>query len=279
MPGDKTGDDKRPSPLSFARLHTALKPKTRGRNTENIPIQVSQDNAPPVIDSVVSDRATVTVEPVRIPEFKRSESWITKDEVSGFKRGDTEWEYIPHDTPLKGKAKPRRKDSMLSLSTPIEIQGSDDMTPVVADPFRTPSPSSVEDPLTRHLSAGRMMSASGLLATDANPDAPATDLTGETGETGPMPVDPYGDREATEKRYKTAVENLEAALKLPRKNWKTFEIPDFKNVVNVNDPISGLREGIKKTLDARAEAITDKTLSAKSERWIEGIFTAISPFA
>ena len=45
------------------------------------------------------------------------------------------------------------------------------------------------------------------------------------------------------------------------------------------DPISGLRKRIKKTLDARAEAITHKTISARSKRWIEEIFTAIGPFA
>jgi hypothetical protein len=124
-----------------------------------------------------------------------------------------------------------------------------------------------------------MPSANDSLPTDTNTDIATIESTGETGDTQPMPADPYGDSEATEKRYKKAVEDLEVALKLPRKNWKTFEIPDFKNLVNVNDPIPELREAIKKTLEARADVITDKSLWAKSKRWTEVIFTAISPFA
>jgi hypothetical protein len=281
MQGDKKADDKRRSPLSFARLRTALKPKTRNQNTENF---ASQGNAPQVVDSAVPALATLAAGPlVQLQDFTNSESWIVKDEDRGVRRGDTEWDYIPKDSPLKGKekARPIQTGSGLSQSIlPVEVQASNDIVPVFASSVSTPAPSSVENPLTLNSSATPMLSSSDLLGNDANTDTPTIELTGDsTGEMAqPMPFDPYGDREATERRYKKATENLEAALKLPRKNWKTFEIPDFKNLVNVNDPIPELREAIKKTLDARANAITDKSLWAKGKRWTEGIFTAVSPF-
>src|SRR5947207_2649606 len=68
-----------------------------------------------------------------------------------------------------------------------------------------------------------------------------------------VPLDPSSDRERTEGRYKEAVEELKKSVKLPRKNWETFEIPDFKNLADVNDPISQLREDIKEILNAKKD--------------------------
>jgi hypothetical protein len=92
-------------------------------------------------------------------------------------------------------------------------------------------------------------------------------------------LDPSGDQERTEGRYKEAVEQLKNSIRLPRKNWETFEILDFKNLADVTDPIYQLREDIKKTLDARKDAFKDQSFWSKSKRITERIFTAISPFA
>ena len=91
-------------------------------------------------------------------------------------------------------------------------------------------------------------------------------------------LDPSGDRERTERRYREAVEQFQKSVKLPRKNWETFVIPDFKNLADVNDPIPQLREDIKKTLDARNNAFKNPNFWSKSKRITEEIFTAISPF-
>ena len=40
-----------------------------------------------------------------------------------------------------------------------------------------------------------------------------------------VPSDHFGDRKATEERYKTAAKQLEDALKIRRANWKAFDIP------------------------------------------------------
>ena len=92
-------------------------------------------------------------------------------------------------------------------------------------------------------------------------------------------LDRSGDRERTERRYKEAVEQLKKSVKLPRENWETFDIPDFKNLADVTDPIPQLQDDIKKTLDARKDAFKDQSFWSKSKRITEGIFTAISPFA
>jgi hypothetical protein len=92
-------------------------------------------------------------------------------------------------------------------------------------------------------------------------------------------LDASGDRERTEARYKEAVEQLQKSVKLSRKNWETFEIPDFKNLADVTDPIPQLQEDIKKTLDARKEDFKDQSFWSKSKRITERIFTTISPFA
>jgi hypothetical protein len=102
------------------------------------------------------------------------------------------------------------------------------------------------------------------------------------GSTRPPHVDRTdlsGDREKTEKRYREAVEQLNKSVKLPRKNWEVFDIPDFKNLADVNNPIPQLQEDIKKTLDAKKEAFNDPSFWSKSKRLTETIFTAITPFA
>src|SRR5277367_3827371 len=193
MQGDKKADDKRRSPLSFARLRTALKPKTRNQNTENF---ASQGNAPQVVDSAVPALATLAAGPlVQLQDFTNSESWIVKDEDRGVRRGDTEWDYIPKDSPLKGKekARPIQTGSGLSQSIlPVEVQASNDIVPVFASSVSTPAPSSVENPLTLNSSATPMLSSSDLLGNDANTDTPTIELTGDsTGEIAqPMPFDP-----------------------------------------------------------------------------------------
>jgi hypothetical protein len=92
-------------------------------------------------------------------------------------------------------------------------------------------------------------------------------------------TDLSGDREKTEKRYREAVEELKKSVKLPRKNWEAFDIPDFKNLADVNNPIPQLQEDIKKTLDAKKEAFKDPSFWSKSKRVTETIFMAITPFA
>ena len=92
-------------------------------------------------------------------------------------------------------------------------------------------------------------------------------------------LDPSGDRERTEKRYREAVEQLHKSVKLPRKNWEAFEFPEFKNLADVINPIPQLQEDIKKTLDARASSFKDPRFWSTSKRVAEKIFTAITPFA
>ena len=102
------------------------------------------------------------------------------------------------------------------------------------------------------------------------------------GSKPPPPVDRTdlsGDREKTEIRYREAMEQLKKSVKLPRKNWETFDIPDFKNLADVNNPIPQLQEDIKKTLDAKKKAFKDPSFWSKSKRVTETIFTAITPFA
>ena len=64
---------------------------------------------------------------------------------------------------------------------------------------------------------------------------------------------------------------------IPTGSWKTFEIPDFKDAADMTDPISQLRQEIKKTLDRRT--FKDPSFSTKSKHITERIFTALSPFA
>jgi hypothetical protein len=89
---------------------------------------------------------------------------------------------------------------------------------------------------------------------------------------------PSIDRERTERRYEKAVEKLTKAITLPRKNWEAFEIPDFKNLADVTDPIRQLQDDIAKTLDARNNAFKDPSFWSKTKRVTEGVFTTISPF-
>jgi len=50
-----------------------------------------------------------TVDTLRIPEFTREDFWITKDQgYESLYDDDSEWDYIPEDSPLKGKEKARR---------------------------------------------------------------------------------------------------------------------------------------------------------------------------
>jgi len=103
-----------------------------------------------------------------------------------------------------------------------------------------------------------------------------------TSPPAPAPVaraDHASDRENTENRYREAVKQLKKSVKLPRKNWETFDIPDFKNLADVNNPIPQLQEDIKKTLDAKKDAFEDPSFWSKSKRVTEKIFTAITPFA
>jgi hypothetical protein len=92
-------------------------------------------------------------------------------------------------------------------------------------------------------------------------------------------LDPSGDRERTEKRYCQAVELLQTSVKLPWKNWEAFEIPEFKNLADVINPIPQLQEDIKKTLEARASSFKDPRFWSTSKRVAERIFTAITIFA
>jgi len=88
-----------------------------------------------------------------------------------------------------------------------------------------------------------------------------------------------GDRERTEKRYKDAVDQLQRSIKLPRKNWEAFAIPDFKDFPDVTNPIPQLQVDIEKTMNARAASIRDPGFWSTTKRVTERIFTAITPLA
>ena len=91
-------------------------------------------------------------------------------------------------------------------------------------------------------------------------------------------LDPFGDRERTEKRYEDATAQLKKSLNISRRHWQTFEIPNFGNI-SENDPIPQLREQIQKTLVARMNSVKDRDFWSKGKNIIERVFTATSPFA
>jgi hypothetical protein len=108
---------------------------------------------------------------------------------------------------------------------------------------------------------------------------PALVATSSAPSIGAHRLDDASDRERTEKRYRKAVEQLQKSIKLPRKNWEAFAIPDFKDFADVTNPIPQLQDDIKKTLDARAESFKDPGLWSTTKRVTEKIFTAITPLA
>ena len=112
------------------------------------------------------------------------------------------------------------------------------------------------------------------------PDTPTDNQTAFANLTGPsLPqLDPFGDRERTERRYKDAAEQLEKSLNIRRRNWETFEIPTLGNI-SENDPIPQLREQIQKALEARKDSVKDRDFWSKGRNIIERGFTAMSPFA
>ena len=91
-------------------------------------------------------------------------------------------------------------------------------------------------------------------------------------------VDPFGDRERTEKWYNKAVKGLEEALKLHRDNWEFFELPDFSDI-SEDDPLPQLRQEIKKILDVRESSIKDRSFWSKGKHAMERAFISMSPFA
>jgi hypothetical protein len=94
-----------------------------------------------------------------------------------------------------------------------------------------------------------------------------------------VPSDLFGDRKATEERYKTAAKQLEDALKIRRANWKVFDIPTVSLDLSANDPIPQLREQINSTLEARRNLVENRDFWAKGKNIVERTFTAMSPFA
>ena len=94
-----------------------------------------------------------------------------------------------------------------------------------------------------------------------------------------VPVDSYGDRKATEERYKTAAKKLEEALKCRRANWKAFDIPTVSLDISTNDPIPLLREQIQSTLEARKTLVENRDFWTRAKGIVERSFTAMSPFA
>lgn len=94
-----------------------------------------------------------------------------------------------------------------------------------------------------------------------------------------VPSDPFGDRKATEERYKTAAKQLEGALKCRRANWKAFDIPTVSLDITTNDPVPQLREQIQSVLEARKALMENRDFWAKGKSIVERAFTAMSPFA
>lgn len=110
----------------------------------------------------------------------------------------------------------------------------------------------------------------------ANSDLGPSVTTPEQGQRNAEPIDPFGDRERTKLRYKTAAKQLEEALKHARGIWETFEIPSFDvpqfdSADNCDrDPLRFLQSEIKKVLEAR---------KGSSKGYIERVFTTVSPLA
>ena len=94
-----------------------------------------------------------------------------------------------------------------------------------------------------------------------------------------VPPDAFGDRKATEERYKAASKRLEDALTIRRANWKAFDIPTVSLDLCANDPIPQLREQLNLTLEARRNVVENRDFWAKGKNIVERTFTAISPFA
>ena len=90
--------------------------------------------------------------------------------------------------------------------------------------------------------------------------------------------DVYGDRKRTERRYEKAVQRLDESLKLKFRgaNWQSFEVPKFNDIIQ-NDPLPQMREDIEKMLNAREESIQDRGFWSRNKKFMEEIFSAISP--
>jgi len=95
---------------------------------------------------------------------------------------------------------------------------------------------------------------------------------------GPSQLDPFGDRERTELRYKTAVTKFEQAFESRRASWKSFEAPTFQNFEG--DTIPNLQEQLQKMLLTRQRpTVEDKDFWSKGKAIIEKTFKALSPLA
>jgi len=97
-----------------ANLMEAFEMLSLDSDREQIPFY--HDNATPPCKPGPSGTTTKkvsaqdpNVDTIPIPEFTRADFWITKDQdYESIYNDDAEWDYLPNDSPLKGKEKARR---------------------------------------------------------------------------------------------------------------------------------------------------------------------------
>lgn len=110
------------------------------------------------------------------------------------------------------------------------------------------------------------MSTHEQIFSEANPIANPSFLSGS------------GDRKRTLMRYIAAVEELNAALRLRRPGWETFEFPKFDVIPESNESLVLLQEAIEEKLNASHD-LQDKSIWQKGKMLAERLFVALSPFA
>jgi|SRR5277367_5533333 len=91
-------------------------------------------------------------------------------------------------------------------------------------------------------------------------------------------VEAYGDRERTLERYREATKLLENTVKGRGKEWGVFDFPELKGEPESFDD-SGFKDKIDTILQARRDAVKDRTALGMCGHALQRAFTAFSPFA
>jgi len=189
--------------------------------------------------------------------------------------------------------KPKRFAKFRSVFKPkSRTSPTDPNESTSASPTRSPILASGSDPQTDNPDASTPRTSANVpsvVSTEgtgtAGPSTSETPATmGRPQETNTrtpfvVPSDRFGDRKATEERYKAAAERLKDSLKIRRANWKAFDIPTVSFDLSTNDPVPQLREQIYSTLEARRNSVENRDFWAKGKNIVEQTFTAMSPFA
>jgi hypothetical protein len=91
-------------------------------------------------------------------------------------------------------------------------------------------------------------------------------------------VEESKDRQATKARYAEAAKLLENAVKGREKRWGSFELPELTGEPKDSDDLE-FKEKLHLAFEAQRSKFKDQSAWAKSRRFVECIFTALSPFA